>query len=35
MIAEIEEPWMNINIITPTRYIGAIMELVTEPARRI
>jgi GTP-binding protein LepA len=25
---EIEEPWMNINIITPTTYIGAIMELV-------
>lgn len=26
---EIDEPWMTINIITPTRYIGAIMELVT------
>jgi GTP-binding protein LepA len=25
---EIEEPWMSINIITPTNYIGAIMELV-------
>lgn len=28
-MAEIEEPWMSISIITPTRYIGAIMELVT------
>jgi len=28
-IAEIEEPWMTINIIAPTRYIGQIMELVT------
>jgi GTP-binding protein LepA len=27
-IVEIEEPWMSINIITPTRYIGQIMELV-------
>ncbi len=26
---EIEEPWMTISVITPTRYIGAIMELVT------
>jgi GTP-binding protein LepA len=25
----IEEPWMTISIITPTRYIGPIMELVT------
>ncbi len=31
-IARIEEPWMLISIVTPTRYIGAIMELVT--ARR-
>ncbi len=25
----IEEPWMTISVITPTRYIGPIMELVT------
>ncbi len=29
MISEIREPWMNITIISPTRYIGALMELVT------
>ncbi|MBI2906818.1 MAG: elongation factor 4 [Chloroflexi bacterium] len=28
-IREIREPWMNISIITPARYIGAVMELVT------
>jgi GTP-binding protein LepA len=28
-IDSILEPWMNINIIAPTRYIGNIMELVT------
>ncbi len=28
-IAEIREPWVDITIITPARYIGAIMELVT------
>ena len=28
-IAEIREPWMNISIIVPSRYIGAVMELVT------
>ncbi|HLZ73118.1 MAG TPA: translation elongation factor 4 [Dehalococcoidia bacterium] len=28
-IAEIREPWMNISIITPSRYIGPVMELVT------
>ncbi len=28
-IQEIHEPWMHINIILPTRYIGNIMELVT------
>ncbi len=28
-VAEIEEPVMNISIITPSNYIGAIMELVT------
>lgn len=28
-IAEIREPWMKIAIVTPTRYIGPIMELVT------
>jgi len=29
MLATIEEPWMEISIVTPTRYIGPIMELVT------
>jgi GTP-binding protein LepA len=29
LIAEIREPWMNIEIITPTDYYGPIMELVT------
>ena len=29
MITEIREPWMNITIISPTRYIGALMDLVT------
>jgi GTP-binding protein LepA len=28
-IAEIREPWMNIAIICPDRYVGAVMELVT------
>jgi GTP-binding protein LepA len=28
-ILEIREPWMDITIITPSRYIGSIMELVT------
>ncbi|HMM42758.1 MAG TPA: translation elongation factor 4, partial [Thermomicrobiales bacterium] len=28
-IAEIREPWMDLTIITPSRYIGTIMELVT------
>jgi GTP-binding protein LepA len=28
-IAEIREPWMKISIITPSRYIGAVMDLVT------
>ncbi|MER3487146.1 MAG: elongation factor 4, partial [Chloroflexota bacterium] len=28
-IEEIREPWMHINIIVPSRYIGNIMELVT------
>ena len=27
--AEIREPWMNISVIAPARYIGAIMELAT------
>ncbi|MCC6790403.1 MAG: elongation factor 4, partial [Thermomicrobiales bacterium] len=31
-IDEIREPWMEISVITPERYIGAVMELVT--ARR-
>jgi GTP-binding protein LepA len=29
LIAEIREPWMSIEIITPTEYYGPIMELVT------
>jgi GTP-binding protein LepA len=28
-IAEVREPWMNVSIVTPDRYIGPIMELVT------
>ncbi|MBI2321404.1 MAG: elongation factor 4, partial [Chloroflexi bacterium] len=28
-IAEIAEPWLELTIITPSRYIGAIMDLVT------
>lgn len=28
-IAEIREPWVEINIITPTDYIGTVMDLVT------
>ncbi|MDP9370932.1 MAG: translation elongation factor 4 [Chloroflexota bacterium] len=28
-IAEIREPWMDISVISPSRYIGALMELVT------
>ncbi len=30
LIAEIREPWMNIEIITPTDYYGPIMDLVTK-----
>jgi GTP-binding protein LepA len=29
IVEKIEEPWMNISIFTPTRYIGTIMDLVT------
>jgi GTP-binding protein LepA len=29
-IAKIEEPWVNISIITPSKFIGPVMELVTE-----
>ncbi len=28
-VLEISEPWMNVSIITPDRYIGPLMELVT------
>ena len=28
-IEEIREPWLDISIIAPARYIGAVMELVT------
>jgi len=28
-IAEVREPWMNISVIAPSRYIGVVMELVT------
>ena len=30
MIAEIREPWMRLEIITPTEFYGTIMELVTK-----
>lgn len=29
-VAEIREPWVEINVITPTEYIGVIMDLVTK-----
>jgi GTP-binding protein LepA len=29
-IEEIREPWMKIGVVTPSRYIGAVMELVME-----
>ena len=29
LLAEIYEPWVNITIVSPSRYIGPIMELVT------
>ncbi len=29
IVEKIEEPWMDISIFTPTRYIGTIMDLVT------
>ncbi|HLG50851.1 MAG TPA: translation elongation factor 4 [Chloroflexota bacterium] len=29
-IAEIAEPWVKVSIVTPSRYIGAIMELTTQ-----
>lgn len=29
LIEKVEEPWMDISIFTPTRYIGTIMDLVT------
>ncbi len=29
VIEKVEEPWMDISIFTPTRYIGTIMDLVT------
>jgi GTP-binding protein LepA len=28
-VGEVREPWMNISVIAPSRYIGAVMELVT------
>lgn len=28
-VAEIREPWMNLSVITPDRYLGAMMELAT------
>jgi GTP-binding protein LepA len=31
-IAQMEEPWVNISVITPSKFIGPIMELVTEYA---
>ncbi len=35
VIEKVEEPWMDISIFTPTRYIGPIMELVTNAARHL
>ncbi|MBI3953750.1 MAG: elongation factor 4 [Chloroflexi bacterium] len=29
-VAEVREPWMNITIIAPQEFVGAVMELVTE-----
>ena len=29
-IEEIQEPWLNITVITPSRYIGAVMELLNK-----
>jgi len=29
-IAELREPWMSVNVITPIRYIGNVMELIKE-----
>jgi len=29
-IAELREPWMSVSIITPARYVGAVMELMRE-----
>lgn len=29
-IKEMREPWVNLNVITPSRYIGVVMELLTE-----
>jgi GTP-binding protein LepA len=34
-IVEVREPWMTIEIITPTDYYGPIMELVTSEARHL
>ncbi len=34
-IEEIREPWVRIEVFTPTEFIGAIMELVTTAARRV
>ncbi len=28
-IAQVREPWMNVSVVTPDRYIGTVMELVT------
>ena len=32
-IESIEEPWVKLGVVTPDRYIGALMELTTEPPR--
>ena len=34
-IESIEEPWVKLGVVTPDRYIGALMELSTEPARHV
>ena len=33
-IEAIEEPWVKLSVITPSAYIGALMELVDQPPRR-
>ena len=34
-IEEIQEPWVKLGIVTPSTYIGTLMELVHEPPRNL